>query len=366
VSNETPLHAAAAKRGARFCDDAGWDVPAAFGDLAGELAAVYERAGVADVSHWGHFWLTGKESVRFLQGLTTNDVARLAPGGGRYSAFLNVHGRIEADCHVFAFEDGLLLQTPPEATEWVWRSLGRFNLAGGFKLERFDGTRAALTVQGPRGPEALGAALGAEVGDLAPLTCRAVDGPFGALKLVGVRRTLGWGADVVGPTDGVARLWDALVESHGVVPVGVEALDVLRMEAGVPRFGRDFGPDTVLQEVDVPEIVSFDKGCYLGQEIVARIHFQGQPSKLLRRLDLGNGPLPVPGDALVAADGDPEKPVGTVTSAAVSPALGPVVFAVVKRKHYAPGTPVRVRSGDGFVAATVRERRSQPAVGSAS
>jgi folate-binding protein YgfZ len=363
VSRETPLHAAAAQRGARFRDEGGWLLPSTFSDVAGELTALRERAGMADVSNWGHFKLTGENSVRFLQGLTTNDVARLVPGVGCYSAFLNVHGRIEADCHIFAFDGELLLQTSPEATAWVARSLGRFNLAGGFTLESLEVTHAAVTLCGPGAPEALATALGARVDDLDTFACRSLATPAGEVRLLGVRRAPMWGVDVLAPRDTVVDLSGALLGQmpRGVELVGLDALEVLRLEAGVPRFGRDFGPDSVLQEIDVPEIVSFNKGCYLGQEIVARIHFQGQPSKLLRRLEVEGDALPSPGDPLVAGEGEADREVGVVTSAVSSPAAGFIVFAIVKRKHYAPGTAVRVRTGSGLVRATVVERNPHAA-----
>ena len=131
------------------------------------------------------------------------------------------------------------------------------------------------------------------------------------------------------------------------------------MEAGIARFGRDFDAETVLQEADVPGIVSMNKGCYLGQEIVARLHFLGQPSKLLRRLEVAPGALPSPGAEVVSTD-DPPKAAGRVTSAAVSPSAGPIVFAVVKRRYYAEGTAVAVRDGEQLLPATVHARVPSP------
>src|SRR5262249_28460425 len=151
----TPLERTVEAHGAVMGDDAGWRIPLSYGDVAKEAEAARETAGVADVSHWGAFSLEGKNSVKFLQGLVTNDVAALAAGEGCYAAFLNVHGRIEAVANVFSFGDSrLVIQTPPEATDWVAASLGRFRLAGGFDLERLDGS-STIAVVGPQAPQAL-------------------------------------------------------------------------------------------------------------------------------------------------------------------------------------------------------------------
>ena len=171
--------------------------------------------------------------------------------------------------------------------------------------------------------------------------------------VLGRPRSSELGADVVCPVEVADELWERIIGTGDVSPAGTQALDVLRMEAGIARFGKDYGPDTVLQELDAADIVSFTKGCYLGQEIVARIHYLGQPSKLLRRLEVDGSQLPNPGDRVRAEDG---KDAGVVTSAAESALRGPLVFAMVKKRAYAPGMRVVVESGGVTLAATVRER----------
>lgn len=358
MNRATPLEPTVLDDGATLGDDAGWSVPLAFAGADSELAALRTGVVVADVSHFGHFSLSGKNSVKFLQGLVTNDVAALAPGTGCLAAFLNVHGRIEAVAHIFAAgENDLVIQTPPEATDWVATSLGRFRLAGGFDLAALDGV-AAFTVAGRGAREALERATGVGIDEPLALGYRDVAFDGETLRLLGVPRVATSATDVVGPASAVAALWRRLV-TEGATPVGAAALEVARMEAGIARFGRDFDADTVLQEADVPGIVSMHKGCYLGQEIVARLHFLGQPSKLLRRLDVGEGPVPARGAEVVSGE-DATKVAGRVTSAVVSPIAGPIVFAVVKRKYYADGTSVAVRDGEQLVPATVQPRTPSP------
>ena len=353
MNRTTPLESRALAHGATPGEEAGWSVARTFAGVEPELAALHERAGVADVTPQGLFRLAGKNSVKFLQGLVTNDVAALAPGQGCFAAFLNVHGRIEAVAHVFALaENDLLLVTPAEATAWVEKSLGRFRLAGGFDLAALD-EHATISVVGPEAGQAVATALaGATPPQPGGFAAAMFDGE--PLMLFGIPRATTPSVDVAGPAPAVAALWDRLV-SAGVQPVGADAMEVARLEAGIARFARDYDAETVLQEADLPGVVSYTKGCYLGQEIVARLHYLGQPSRLLRRLDVGAGALPAVGAEVVSAD-DETKVAGRVTSVAASPTDGPIVFASVKRKYYAPGTAVRVRAGDGLASAVVAPR----------
>lgn len=331
----------------------GWIVASTYGDVDSEADACRSSAGVADVSSWGAFRLSGANAVKYLQGLVSNDVAALEVGSGCYAAFLNVHGRIEADVHIFRLDESLVLHTPPEAADWVEKNLGRFRLAGGFDLERLSATHAMISVVGPDASGIVARTL--DVASPALLRGVVASGDGSSLTLLGIPRSSSASIDILGLTDDVALIWTRLVGA-GVIRVGTAALDIARLEAGIPRFGRDFENDTVLQEVDAPEIVSFHKGCYLGQEIVARLHFQGQPSKLLRRLEFEGNRLPEPGDEVIACD-ESAKSAGRVTSVSGATRGGPTVFAVIKRRFYAPGTPVRIRRDDTTIDAVVAERR---------
>lgn len=345
--------AATTHASARLSDGTdGWVVATSFGDLATEAAACRTAVAVADVSDWGAFLLSGENAVKFLQGLVSNDVAKLEVGHGCYAAFLNVHGRIEADVHIFRYDDGLVLHTPPAATEWVEKNLSRFRLAGGFELEPCSERYAMLAVLGPQSAALLARITNASVPEA--LRSKDVATSTSSLRLLGVRRCATDSTDVLGVADDIAALWKRLVNA-GAVPVGTDALEIARLEAGIPRFARDFDNDTVLQEIDCPEIVSFQKGCYLGQEIVARLHFQGQPSKLLRRLELAGGPLPEPGDEVLAAD-ESAKSAGRVTSVSDATLGGPTVFALIKRRYYEPGTAIRIRRGESLVDGVVGVR----------
>lgn len=329
-------------------------------DVGDDVLAASMGVVLADISDWGHFTLGGRDGAKFLQGLVTNDVVGLAPGAGCRVAFLNVHGRFEAVATVFSCDGVLVLQTPPAATLWVETFLSKYRRAGDFQFERIADA-AAVTLQGPLAGAVLGEVLGTEPGADSTLWCGVTTFEGVMLRIMRSPRSLAGGYDVVGPADAVRDLVERVCAKQPEPPVviGDGALEVLRIEAGIPAYLKDFDADTVLQEIDEPDIVSFNKGCYLGQEIVARIHFQGQPSKLLRRLTIPGDCVPVAGDEVLAEDD--EKSAGRITSVAVSPTRGLIVFAMIKRRFYQPGTSVRIRRDDREFKATVVERVGAPA-----
>jgi folate-binding protein YgfZ len=196
--------------------------------------------------------------------------------------------------------------------------------------------------------------IGATVG---VLQCREVELEGARLWLLGRRRCAGPAVDVAGDPHQVERLWTRLVEL-GATPAGELALEWARLKAGLPRFMADYDQDSVVLEADDPALVSFSKGCYLGQEIVARVHYQGQPAQLVRCLHMDGNELPEPGDVvLLCADGG-DKPVGHVTSAALVPGTGAIVLAMIKRRAFTPGTRVRIVRGGRELAATVAARET--------
>lgn len=354
MGHTTSFEAIARDRGAIYGDDAGVRVAVSYGDTVSEYGALQNGAVLVDLPHWGLFTLSGKNSIKFLQGLVTNDVASLGVGTGCFAAFLNVNGRIEAVVDIFRVgESELVLVTPPEATEWVARSLGRFRAAGGFDLVEVVDSRTAV-VAGPQAREALERALAIELPEAITGTVASASHEGERLYVLGVWRAGVWSADVSGSSDAVARLGEALLAA-GVEIAGVDALELARLDAGIARFAVDYDSDTVLQEADLPNVVSYTKGCYLGQEIVARLHYQGQPAKLVRGLRIAGDELPPPGSDVVAGERG-EKVAGRVTSARRVPRRGCVVFATIKRKFYEIGTGVSVRVGERLVPATVAAR----------
>ncbi len=304
-----------------------------------EYAALTAGCGVVERSWVDRLEMTGADRGRFLQGLVTCDVRTLGDGDGAYGFFTSGKGRVLADVVVLALADRFWLELPPATGEEIAAHLGRYVIAD--RVETAPLAALPLTVAGPGAGELVSGLAGAAP-PAAPWSHRAVEVAGRPVRwvrgaLAGVPSWDLWVEPPDGP-DVEAALHDA-----GAVVVRREDLEVVRVEAGVPRFGADFGPDNFPQETGLEErAVSYDKGCYLGQEVVARIHYRGGVQRRLRGLRFrGRGAPPAHGTELTAAG----RPVGRVGSAETSPAHGAVVGLAVLHERAAPGTDVEVEGG---------------------
>jgi folate-binding protein YgfZ len=314
-------------------------------DLAGEYRALREGCGLADRSWMDRVELLGADRLRFLNAYVTCDVKALAPGEGAYGFLTNPQGRILSDLVAMAHEDRLWLLLPPGQGEAVTKHLQKYILADRVEVRPL-GDMLPVTLIGPRAAEALGGAELPVPGDWRHVRSK-VHGTEVALQRSG---RLGAEAYTLWVSASIAGLvTEHLLASPGVTPAGFEALEVLRTEAGIPSFGRDFGPENFPQETGAEEAaVSYTKGCYLGQEVVARIHYRGGVQKTLRGL-VFDGPPPAPGTPLLH-DG---REAGKTATAVDSIALGaPIGLTILHRRAAAPGTRLEVGGGGG---AEVRE-----------
>ncbi len=334
----------------RALDD--WEIPVHYGDVAAECAAVRQAVGLLDLSYRGKIEVTGADRAAFLHNLTTQDIKGLAPGRGCYAMLLNGSAKILVDLHVFAEDDRhwLSIDSAVLAAKAV-RLLDASLFTERVTLTDRTTAWAALTLQGPRA-ETLLAALDAPVAALAreldhitwsldsrPLRLirRSFTGERGYLLILDA-------ADVVGA-------WQRLLAAgaaFGVRPVGYDALDVLRLEASIPRYGRDMDETTLQPETGLARAVSDMKGCYVGQEIVARVQNRGQLQRRLVGLRVDGATTPHAGDRLLH-DG---REVGHITSAVYSPTLKePIALAYLHRSAQAPGAALTIRSASGALRA---------------
>ena len=280
-----------------------------------------EAVGLVDRSARGKLRLTGGEAADYLQGQVTNDVESLAPGTGCYAALLTHKGKMLADMRVLRGEDFLWLDTEPEALQPVVRNASMYSIGRDVRHEDVSDRYAILSLIGPDAREPLDVAPPADEHAF-------VEGEHGLYVATDL------GVDVICAAADSAAVRQAL----GVEEVAEEAAECVRIESGRPRFLFDVGTDTIPQEADLNErAVSFTKGCYVGQETVARLHYKGKPNRHLRGLKLAE---PVgQGDEIRLG----ERVVGEVGSTAVSPAYGPIALAVVRREAE-PGAVVTVGS----------------------
>jgi aminomethyltransferase len=348
MPTDLPLHEVHREHGARFEEHHGWRVPVGYGDTAAEYRALTEGVGVVDRSMLGKVTVTGRDRQAFLQGMLSNDVKGLAPGQGTAAAFLDAHGKVMAIMRVYALEDRVLLELPVGLTAKTLETLDHFLISEKAYFEACDEAFAVIAVQGPEARDLLSKLAGRDL-DL-PLHHHTEVAIAGAAVRVIARREGGvagyhcWAVALH-----AAPLWRSLVDA-GARPVGMEALDALRVEAGVPWYGIDVDDTVILPETRLEELVSYNKGCYIGQEVVARVKYRGHVNRALSGLVIDGDRVPAHG-AHVLADG---KDVGRVTSAVRSPAIGkPIALAYVRREHFEPGTAVTVDDGGQSIGATV-------------
>jgi tRNA-modifying protein YgfZ len=286
-------------------------------ELDAQYRQLREDCGLLDRSTRGKLTAAGAEAAEFLQGQLTNDVEGLAPGEGRYAALLDRKGHIQSDMRVLRSSlEEIWLDTEPEALERTRRHLDTYKIGRDVEIADRTAERAILSLIGPRSAELAGTAVLPEHASqevrVAIVECLAV----------GTRA----GLDLIAAAADAEPLREALAAA-GAVEVGPEAAEILRIEAGTPRFGAEMNTETMPAEAGiVEEAVDFAKGCYIGQEPVARLHYKGRPNRHLRGLQLSA--LVEPGCPLRLG----EKEVGRLGSACVSPAHGPIGLAIVRRE----------------------------------
>ncbi|HEU0251299.1 MAG TPA: folate-binding protein [Solirubrobacteraceae bacterium] len=331
--------------------------------LAAEYETLTERCGLVDRSERGKLALTGEDAVEFLNGQVTNELLDLVPGQGRYAAFLTHKGKMLGDLRILAAgepgaaPDELLLDTERMALQALFDMIRRFKVGYRVELHKRTLESSLLSLVGPGAEEVLRAArddggttrsgqTSAAGQTSAELPDREHDHMPDTIAgtIVRLIRT-DLGVDVLLDSAGIEVVREAL-ENAGAVPVSESAAEILRVESGRPRYGIDMDASTIPQEAGLNErAVSFTKGCYVGQETVARLHYKGKPNRHLRGLRL-LWPTP-PGAELHLG----ERAVGHLGSAVLSPKNGPIGLALVRREA-APGATVQL-GADGASAVVV-------------
>ena len=310
-----------------------------------EYEAVRNSAGISDLSHRGKLRLSGKDHLKFLQGMLTNDVIKLEPGKGMYAALLTVKGRMVSDMKVYKEDDSLLLDLEPALNIKVGELLKKYRLSYKADIEDLTEDLGLFSVNGPNAKGVLFKVLGVPPRDMEEYEHFRADINAHSVSVVKVNRTPLEGYDIYMAREAVSSLWDILISGGrelGLVPVGFEALNTLRVEAGIPIYGVDMDESNIPIEAGLWNALNFEKGCYVGQEVVARIKWRGHVNWHLRGFVIEGDVVPLPGDEIFLE----ERKVGRVTSGVFSTALGkPVALGYIRREFKEPGTKVRVKSG---------------------
>jgi len=322
------------------------------GEGALEIAAAVRRgAGLFALPSRGIVEVSGEDRVRWLDGMLSNDVRRLEPGperSGCRALALTRKGGIVADLRVWLREGAFWLETDAAAIPGLLSHLRGLVVADDVHLAEAGGSLELVGLEGPAAREVLERAAGRDVA--------LAEGAVAELEIAGVRAPVAAYGESGEPAfrlalaaAGARRVAEALVaagSASGLVAGSEQALEILRIEAGAPRFGAELGPDVLPAEARLEAAIAFDKGCYTGQEIVARVESRGQVRRHLVGLALEGGIAPVPGAPIEAAS----DRVGEVTSGCVSPARGAIALGFVRNPHDAPGTALRVGGRAGEVA----------------
>jgi folate-binding protein YgfZ len=344
MSIQSPFAEQEKALGAVFAERFGVELPERFGDPSVEYRAVRQAVGLADGSFRGLIEMRGGDRLRWLNGQVTNDVKTLKAGEGKLAAVLNVKGHILADLAVYGLPDSVWVDVQRDRAQLVRDTFERYIIADDVAAEDASERYARLMLVGREAAPFMAEVAGSGAAALAPW--HHAEAWLGSLQLriIASRWLAMPGYDVIVLADEAGRAWQALRylgQSRGLLPVGMAALDLLRVEAGWPWCGVDFDDTNLLMESLTQDHVSFAKGCYIGQEVVIRVEHQGHVNKRLCGLRVSGEVVPPRGATILSAD----RKVGTVTSAVRSPALSQVIaLGYVRREVWNPGTKLRVVS----------------------
>lgn len=322
-------------------------LPKDYADLRGEYDAIRGGVAVLDLSDAGKLELSGKNAVQFLNGLVSNDVKSLGAGDGALAAFPTLQGKLMALCRIYNLGTHLLLELDAINREKIFKNLSRFVAAGEFFLTDVSDHFALYSLQGPHSADLIEALTEEPIDDERQykISERKISG---AQVFIASHNRCGEpGFDLFIPAEFAPKALETILTRgavFGARQVGLAAFEIARIEAGVPREGVDAGENYIILESELESAVSYTKGCYLGQEVIARIHWRGQPAKRLRGLLIDAKKLPPPGTQLYAEDG---KKAGEITSSARSFALDRFIALGYAHRYYlTPGTEFTLKQGD--------------------
>jgi folate-binding protein YgfZ len=338
---------------------------------------------VLDSPHRGTLVVGGAERRDFFDRMVTAAAKNMAAGSVKPSFWLNRKGRIDADLLLIELEDRMVVDLGIHEAAPTCELLNGYIFSEGVEIEDASGAFHHVAIHGRHALEALAAAARLETLVLAPLAAATIS--IAGIEVLVARRdqTGEVGLELIMPYDGAEAVWEAVVGADGaagegrqrVRPIGWHAFNIARIEAGTPIYNIDFGPNNLPHETGVvDDRVSFTKGCYLGQEVVARIQNLGRPKQMLVGLKMARGLLPVAGGQVFEVEAAPDgaremgDQVGVVTSSSLSPMLGaaPIAFAMLKTACAEPGSTVLVNAEGEQVEAAVRGLRFYDAAPGAS
>ncbi|MBI4200956.1 MAG: aminomethyl transferase family protein [Chloroflexi bacterium] len=337
--NKTPLRNALHRVGATFAELFGWEVASAFGDIAAEYQAAREGVALLDRSHLGRFKVTGKDALDLLNRLTSNKVDILTPGTGAGTILPTNKGRVIDLLHLFFLPGHLLMLTSPQTRQRVAEWIDLYTFLEEITVKDETDATAMLAVLGPQAATLLHDVTNAQVERLehygsVPVTVGGV-----AVTLLRSDPLDTQGYDLVMPAEQAEAVWETLAgHPSGPSPLGEIAYNALRIEAGLPRYGWELSEEVNPWEVNLRRYIHFEKGCYVGQEVILRLNTYQKVQRHLRGLALSS-----PGVKEGARLSQGGKEAGIVTSVAKHPVSGEAIgLGLVRAAFATPGSKLEV------------------------
>ncbi|MEE9199779.1 MAG: aminomethyltransferase family protein [Dehalococcoidia bacterium] len=345
--NRSPLYETHRSAGAAFGQFFDWEMPSSFSSAEEEYRAAKERAALADRSYIGRLRMTGEDALDLLDRLSTNQVTLLPSGSGLSTVLTTNKGRVVDLVTVYSRGDYLILLTGPQNREKVISWIDRYSFGEEASLEDVTSSLVMLTLYGPRASAVLERLVGSSVAELAPH--HGVAASHRGIELYIARDAGLWGEayNILVPAQDAAPIWGSLLdkgEDIEMLLMGTEACEALRIEAGVPACGSELSEEVNPLEAGLNSSISFTKGCYVGQEVVARLNTYKKVKRYLVKLRFPEGPAPQP-PAPLELEG---KEVGVLTSVAALPGDGQsIALGYVRAAHARPGVELAAASGNG-------------------
>lgn len=359
---KTLLYSLYQARRATFTEYQGWQLPDQFVGVEQEYAAVRSAIGITDLSHRTLIKLTGPDRAEFLHRILSQRIKGVAEGHGCHAALLTPQGKMVAVMRVLVGEDMILLETEPAARVSLLEKLALYRLSQRVEIEDVTEQFVKLSLQGPHAIRLIQALLQQDMTIGEELQHRQTALNHIPLRIVNVQETGESGFELIAPVTLGASLWSYLLHvgaPYGLQPVGFAAFNVLRVEAGTPWYGVDMDDSHFPQEAQVDYVLDWTKGCYVGQEPMARIRFRGHVNRKLVGLRFNKTSSPEQGNHVVG-DG---RAIGYITSAVHSLYLdAPIALGYVRREYSQPDTELVVQTHGGAAPAVVSALPFYPGV----
>ena len=322
-------------------------IPDFYTDITAEVENVRNGIGVIDLSDRGKLKLSGKEHLKLLQGMLTNDVVKLENSKGLYATSLTVKGKIMTDMRVHKVDDYIMLDLEPGINEIYGPHLIKYRLSYKADIEDITESLSLFHLCGPDSTEFIKNSFSTDQVPLNEFDSVKLDYEGREILIIKINRTGETGYDFYADGETGFKAWSMITDGsgkNGVRPFGLKTLDTLRVEAGIPVLGKDMDENTIPIEAGLWNALDFEKGCYIGQEVIARIKWRGRVNWHLCgfRINEFNDALK-PGSELYVED----KKVGRLTSCVHSPTLNTAIaLGYIRREYNEEGVNVDIKCLD--------------------